>query len=201
MLGRYVVFNVSSYVIHRIIQDLNGEWQYKNTVRSLNQLSQFAVPLLPLHLPQTKENRSMGCPGQEHKKAPETAIELLEDVKLGMERAPMAVKLTPHVLSLINWSDPLNDPLFRQFIPLGSRSQPDHPKLFLDSLDETADSPVKGFIHRYPDKGVFLGTYLGIWLKYELSGGTDHDHSELGMSCVLSFLYAVLRSRYRNQCC
>jgi len=33
---------------------------------------------------------------------------------------------------------------------------PDHPKLALDSLHETADSPVKGLVHRYPDKALFL---------------------------------------------
>jgi len=33
---------------------------------------------------------------------------------------------------------------------------PDHPKLTLDSLHETADSPVNGLVHRYPDKALFL---------------------------------------------
>jgi hypothetical protein len=33
---------------------------------------------------------------------------------------------------------------------------PDHPKLTLDSLHEEADSPVKGLVHRYPDKALFL---------------------------------------------
>lgn len=33
---------------------------------------------------------------------------------------------------------------------------PDHPKLVLDSLHEEADSPVKGLVHRYPDKALFL---------------------------------------------
>jgi len=33
---------------------------------------------------------------------------------------------------------------------------PDHPKLTLDSLHETADSPVDGLVHRYPDKALFL---------------------------------------------
>lgn len=33
---------------------------------------------------------------------------------------------------------------------------PDHPKLSLDSLHEEADSPVKGLVHRYPDKALFL---------------------------------------------
>lgn len=36
---------------------------------------------------------------------------------------------------------------------------PDHPKLTLDSLHETADSPVPGLVHRYPDKALFLGKY------------------------------------------
>lgn len=34
---------------------------------------------------------------------------------------------------------------------------PDHPSLTLDSLHEAADSPVKGLVHRYPDKALFLG--------------------------------------------
>ncbi|KAG6362097.1 hypothetical protein INS49_010326 [Diaporthe citri] len=33
---------------------------------------------------------------------------------------------------------------------------PDHPKLSLDSLHEDADSVVKGLVHRYPDKALFL---------------------------------------------
>lgn len=37
---------------------------------------------------------------------------------------------------------------------------PDHPKLTLDSLHETADSPVKGLVHRYPDKALFLRKYI-----------------------------------------
>lgn len=37
---------------------------------------------------------------------------------------------------------------------------PDHPKLSLDSLHETADSPVQGLVHRYPDKALFLGKWF-----------------------------------------
>jgi lysine 2,3-aminomutase len=37
---------------------------------------------------------------------------------------------------------------------------PDHPKLTLDSLHEEADSPVKGLVHRYPDKALFLRMYI-----------------------------------------
>ena len=84
---------------------------------------------------------------------------LINDVAVGIQKAPMSVRLSPHILSLINWSDPLSDPLFRQFIPLGSRLRPDHPQLRLDSLDETSDSPVRGLVHRYPDKALFLGEF------------------------------------------
>lgn len=96
-----------------------------------------------------------------HETGPRTANEFIDDVKSGIRRATMAIRITPHLLSLMDWSDPLHDPLVTQFIPLGSRSQPDHPKVTLDSLDETGDSPVKGVIHRYPDKAVFLGIIIG----------------------------------------
>ena len=43
-----------------------------------------------------------------------------------------------------------------QFIPLGSRLLPDHPRLDLDSLHERADMPVPGLTHRYVDKALFL---------------------------------------------
>jgi lysine 2,3-aminomutase len=69
----------------------------------------------------------------------------------------MSIRLTPHILSLIDWSNPLEDPLRRQFIPMKSTFEPDHPKLTLDSLHEADDSPVQGFVHRYVDKGLFLG--------------------------------------------
>ncbi|MEL6178964.1 MAG: KamA family radical SAM protein [Myxococcota bacterium] len=79
-----------------------------------------------------------------------------EDVELGFKRAPMSMRVSPYLISLIDWDDPLNDPLRIQFIPMGSRLLPDHPKLDLDSLHEQADAPVPGLTHRYPDKALFL---------------------------------------------
>ncbi|HEV7559602.1 MAG TPA: KamA family radical SAM protein, partial [Kofleriaceae bacterium] len=64
--------------------------------------------------------------------------------------------VSPYLLSLIDWSDPYNDPLRRQFVPVASKLLPDHPKLTLDSLHEQADAPVPGLTHRYPDKALFL---------------------------------------------
>ncbi|HUA09084.1 MAG TPA: KamA family radical SAM protein [Candidatus Acidoferrales bacterium] len=78
------------------------------------------------------------------------------DVEEGFKRAPMAVRVSPYALSLIDWNDPVNDPIRRQFIPLASALLPDHPRLTLDSLHEQADSPVPGLVHRYADKALFL---------------------------------------------
>lgn len=86
-----------------------------------------------------------------------TVSDFIADVQKGIGRASMSIRLTPHILSLIDWQRPFEDPLRRQFIPLGSTAEDDHPELALDSLHETADSPVKGLVHRYPDKALFLG--------------------------------------------
>ena len=72
----------------------------------------------------------------------------------------MSIRLTPHVLSIVDWRNPVEDPIRRQFIPLGSATQADHPKLRLDSLSELDDSPIQGLVHRYPDKALFLGISL-----------------------------------------
>lgn len=80
----------------------------------------------------------------------------IDDVAEGFRRAPMSLRVSPYLLSLIDWSDPYGDPLRRQFVPAASRLLPDHPKLTFDSLHEQADAPVPGLTHRYPDKALFL---------------------------------------------
>ncbi|MBX3214588.1 MAG: KamA family radical SAM protein [Labilithrix sp.] len=82
--------------------------------------------------------------------------ELVADVEEGLARSPMSVRVTPYIMSLIDWADPGSDPLRIQFIPLASRLLPDHPELSLDALHEQADSPVPGLTHRYSDKALFL---------------------------------------------
>jgi lysine 2,3-aminomutase len=84
------------------------------------------------------------------------SAEFVRDAAIGFQRAPMSVRVSPYLLSLIDWENPYTDPLRRQFIPLGSQLLPDHPKLGLDSLHEQADAPVAGLTHRYPDKALFL---------------------------------------------
>ena len=96
-----------------------------------------------------------------HKKLLHTIEDLvdnnfLEDARKGFEKAPMATRITPYLLSLMDWKDPINCPIRKQFLSLESTLQPDHPMLRFDSLNEQEDSPVKGLTHRYEDKVLFL---------------------------------------------
>jgi lysine 2,3-aminomutase len=78
------------------------------------------------------------------------------DLTEGIRSAPMALRISPHLLGLIDWKNPEADPIRLQFLPLRSRQQPDHPMVRFDSLAERKDSPVPGLTHRYPDKALFL---------------------------------------------
>ncbi len=91
-------------------------------------------------------------------KAVEGLVEpgFVADAEEGFKKAPMSVRVSPYLLSLVDWQHPYEDPLRIQFIPLKSRLLPDHPKLHLDSLNEQGDAPVPGLTHRYPDKALFL---------------------------------------------
>ena len=80
----------------------------------------------------------------------------LEDAKEGFRRAPMAVRVSPYMIALVDWTQPYEDPIRRQFIPVASKLLPDHPRLTLDSLHEQDDAPVQGLTHRYVDKVLFL---------------------------------------------
>jgi lysine 2,3-aminomutase len=52
----------------------------------------------------------------------------------------MAIRITPHILSLVDWKNPLDDPIRKQFIPLASGIIPDNEHVELDSLGEEQDS-------------------------------------------------------------
>lgn len=92
------------------------------------------------------------------KKALEGRIgdELLADMEKGQHIAPMNIRITPYIFSLIDWDNPIEDPLRKQFLPIGSQFLPDHPFFKVDSLHEDEDSPVPTLTHRYPDKVLFL---------------------------------------------
>ena len=108
----------------------------------------------------------------------------LDDVERGLSQAPMNVRVTPYLLSLVDWTDPYHDPIRIQFLPVASTRLPDHPCLSLDSLHEQEDSPAPGLVHRYPDKALFLPldvcpVYCRYCTRsYAIGGSTDTVEKE-----------------------
>ena len=129
---------------------LSYRWQVANTIERKEKLLSFLERVIPAKLSASATDNPRLAQIQ-------TREDFLADVVDGMRIAPMSVRLTPHVLSVADWTNPLTDPICRQFVPLRSNLAPDHPKLTLDSLHETDDSPVPGLVHRYPEKVLFLG--------------------------------------------
>ena len=80
----------------------------------------------------------------------------IEDVRKGILQSPMAIRISPYIFSLIDWKNPYEDPIRKQFLPVNSAFQPNHPQCFFDSLNEQKHSPVKSIIHRYPNRALFL---------------------------------------------
>lgn len=106
--------------------------------------------------------------------------EFFEDILAGQKITPMNIRITPYIFSLINWNDPVHDPLRKQFLPIGSQFLPDHPFHMRDSLGEDTDSPVPLLTHRYPDKVLFLPTticpvYCSYCTRSRIIGGSTES--------------------------
>ena len=136
---------------------LDHKWQMKQTITRVDKLLAALQGLVP--------------------------ASFIEDALKGFASAPMAVRVSPYLLSLIDWSMPYEDPLRRQFIPLGSSILADHPKLRFDSLNEQGDAPVPGLTHRYPDKALFLALdTCPVYCRFctrSYAVGPDVDQAEL----------------------
>ncbi|CZS89254.1 related to lysine 2,3-aminomutase [Rhynchosporium agropyri] len=109
---------------------LSYKWNTAKDVQGKMKLYGFLQEMLPEMIP---------AKGQQDPNI--SREEFIKDVMDGIAMAPMSIRLTPHILASIDWENPLNDPLSKQFIPKKSTFQPDHPRLTLDSLHEQEDSP------------------------------------------------------------
>ncbi len=108
----------------------NYLWQSKNSVKKLKEVKQV-----------------LGS---------RVSDEFIADIEAALHIAPMNIRITPYVFALIDWDNPADDPLRKQFLPIASQMLPDHPYYLADSLYEDVDSPVPMLTHRYPDKVLFL---------------------------------------------
>ena len=73
------------------------------------------------------------------------------DPRLAAAARSMAIALTPEMAALIDRADIANDPIARQFVPSAAETEV-APDELVDPIGDEARSPVKGIVHRYPDR-------------------------------------------------
>ncbi|MBS0518256.1 MAG: lysine-2,3-aminomutase-like protein [Proteobacteria bacterium] len=73
------------------------------------------------------------------------------DPRLVEAEQALAIALTPDVAALIDRRDLANDPIARQFVPSACETKI-APEELADPIGDEARSPVKGIVHRYPDR-------------------------------------------------
>ena len=88
----------------------------------------------------------------------EAHMELSPDERAGclFANKKLALAITPYFFNLVSRTDP-SDPIRRQVIPRGGEMET-APDELLDPVGEDDTSPVKGIVHRYPDRVLFLVT-------------------------------------------
>lgn len=104
--------------------------QLSNTVHN-NRLQKFLFDSLPENIGPSTNGLLQNI---------RTKSDFITDAMDATKLAPMAIRLTPHILSRIDWENPLDDPIRKQFLPLSSAIFPDSGHLTLDSLHEENDS-------------------------------------------------------------
>ncbi len=101
--------------------------------------------------------------------------------------ARYAIAITPHVLDLIDRADPA-DPLARQYVP-DARELETTPDERADPIGDDTHSPVKGIVHRYPDRALLkpshaCAVYCRFCFRREMvgPGGEALDAEELAQA-------------------
>ncbi|MGE0626343.1 MAG: KamA family radical SAM protein [Hyphomicrobiaceae bacterium] len=83
---------------------------------------------------------------------------IVEEIRSGLSKVGMSIRLNPYMMELIDWGNAESDPIRRQFLPMACELEQDHPCTSVDSLEERNTSPAPNLVHRYPDKALFLVT-------------------------------------------
>jgi lysine 2,3-aminomutase len=107
------------------------------------------------------------------------------DQDLARAAAAFAVAITPTMTDLIDPTDP-NDPIARQFSP-DARELIRLPVEQGDPIGDAAHSPIKGLVHRYPDRALLkivgaCPVYCRFCFRREMVGPTGTDTAPLSMA-------------------
>ena len=89
----------------------------------------------------------------------------------------LPLRITPYYASLLDPSDS-EQPLRKSVVPV-SREWLHSSGEMIDPLDEDADSPVPGLVHRYPDRVLFLATgFCSTFCRYCTRSRMVGDHGD-----------------------
>jgi lysine 2,3-aminomutase len=119
--------------------------------------------------------------------APADDLAVLEEVA-----SRYAVAVTPDLAALIAAGDP-EDPIARQFIPSAAELTTE-PTERADPIGDDAYSPVRGIVHRYPDRVLFklvhvCAVYCRFCFRREMVGpGKESALSETAYAAALSYV-------------
>ena len=116
-------------------------------------------------------------------------LNLSESEKKADSRLRMAI--TPYYLSLMDPNDPY-DPIRRQAVPTALESSFAEAEC-KDPLNEDGDMPVKGIVHRYPDRVLFLvtdvcGMYCRHCTRRRFAGQRDTHMSMDSIDRAVSYI-------------
>jgi lysine 2,3-aminomutase len=107
--------------------------------------------------------------------------------------ARFAVAITPEMAALIDAADP-NDPIARQFVPSTAElsTAPDERS---DPIGDRRLSPVKGIVHRYPDRVLLKPThvcpvYCRFCFRREQVGPDGESLSDTELAAALDYIRA-----------
>ena len=97
---------------------LNHTWQDKNSVIRIEQLEALVRDKVPAGV--------------------------LDEIRDGLKKVGMSIRLNPYIMDLIDWRNAETDPIRRQFLPMLSELEADHPCMSVDSLEERNRNEIEG---------------------------------------------------------
>src|SRR5471030_2990420 len=106
----------------------------------------------------------------------------------------MAIAVTPEMVRLIDRGDLANDPIARQFVPSVHETEI-APEELADPIGDEARSPVKGIVHRYPDRVLLkplhvCPVYCRFCFRREKVGPGGEALSDLELGAALDYIRA-----------
>ena len=114
------------------------------------------------------------------------------DPRLKAAAQSMAIAITPEMAALIDRNDVADDPIAKQFVP-SARETEIAPEELSDPIGDEARSPIKGIVHRYPDRVLLkplhvCPVYCRFCFRREMVGPGGEALSPAELAAALAYI-------------